>query len=221
MCGSVARSSWRATRSSGRSVPPGLRRQRDQRAGQRAGARARFRSDPPRPLRAALDERRRAHELAHQAQVRNSRIGDFTFIGFRGRLDNVILEDGAFVLHGAALSNVRIRGDSLVPVGAVIRTQAQADALPTKASAQSEFQREVLEVNEEFAEEYPTLYRRGGYRAVSGISRSPRTSFNSGARPTIGPGRPPVAGPSAVLPKARGVVPAARPIRSVWQPPAS
>ena len=128
------------------------------------------------------------NSIAHQAQIRNSRIGDFTFVGFRARLDNVILEDGAFVLHGATLANVRIRRNRLVPVGAVIRTQAQADALPTKAEAHSDFQNEVLEVNEEFAEEYQALYRRRGYRSVSGISAAPRTTFNSGASPTIGAG---------------------------------
>jgi carbonic anhydrase/acetyltransferase-like protein (isoleucine patch superfamily) len=67
--------------------------------------------------------------IAHQASIKNSKIGNFTFVGFRARLNNVVLEDGAFVLHGATLSNVRIGKDRLVPIGAVITTQAQADAL--------------------------------------------------------------------------------------------
>ncbi|MDP9400880.1 MAG: hypothetical protein M3P39_08055 [Actinomycetota bacterium] len=70
-----------------------------------------------------------------------------------------MLEDGAFVLHGAVLRDVRIRRDRLVPTGAVITTQAAADRLPRKQEAQSEFQREVLEVNREFAEGYGELYR--------------------------------------------------------------
>ncbi|WP_373525315.1 hypothetical protein [Nostoc sp.] len=46
--------------------------------------------------------------IAHQAKIKNSKIGNFTFIGFLADLNNVVLEDGAFVLHGAKISNVRI-----------------------------------------------------------------------------------------------------------------
>lgn len=126
--------------------------------------------------------------IAHQAEILNSRIGSFTFVGFRARLRNVVLEDGAFVLHGATLSNVRIRRDRLVPVGAEIRTQREADALPRKADANSEFQEEVLEVNEEFAEQYQDLYREEGFEGVTGVGPAPRTSFNRGRRPRIGAG---------------------------------
>lgn len=70
--------------------------------------------------------------IAHQAIIKNSRIGNFSFVGFRAHLTNVVLEDGAFVLHGATLRNVRIPKDRIVPIGAVITTQAQANALPLK-----------------------------------------------------------------------------------------
>jgi len=126
--------------------------------------------------------------IAHQAEIVNSRIGDFTFLGFRARIANSVIEDGAFVLHGATIRNVRIPRERLVGVGQVVYTQAQANALPRKAEAQAEFQREVLEVNREFAEEYQQLYRRRGYRAVTGLSAAPRTSFNRGRRPQIGSG---------------------------------
>ena len=125
--------------------------------------------------------------IAHQAIIRNSAIGDFAFVGFRARLDNAILEDGAFVLHGATIANVRIPRDRLVPIGALITTQAQADALPLKEEAQAEFQREVLEVNEEFAEHYAEQYEQGGFDAVTGISPAPKTSFNpTPVAPTLG-----------------------------------
>lgn len=125
--------------------------------------------------------------IAHQASIKNSKIGDFTFIGFRARLDNVVLEDGAFVLHGATLSNVRIGKDRLVPIGAVITTQAQADALPRKTSAEAAFQQEVLEVNEEFAEHYGELYEEAGFDAVTGTSPAPKTSWNpNSVSPTLG-----------------------------------
>lgn len=126
--------------------------------------------------------------IAHQAEVRNSRIGNFTFIGFRARLRNVTLEDGAFVLHGATLTNVRIPRNRIVPVGAVIRSQREANALPRKTDASSEFQEEVLEVNEEFAEEYQDLYREEGFDGVIGSGPAPRTSFNRGRSPRIGAG---------------------------------
>ncbi|MBW4624901.1 MAG: carbonate dehydratase [Brasilonema octagenarum HA4186-MV1] len=125
--------------------------------------------------------------IAHQAKIKNSKIGNFTFIGFLADLNNVVLEDGAFVLHGAKLSNVRIDKDRLVPIGAVITTQAQADALPLKTEANSKFQKEVLEVNKEFAENYSELYKQQGYDAVSGVSAAPRTSWNpQPVQPTLG-----------------------------------
>jgi len=125
--------------------------------------------------------------IAHQARIKNSKIGNFTFIGFHADLRNVVLEDGAFVLHGATLSNVRIGKDRLVPIGATITTQAQADALPLKTEANAEFQRDVLEVNEEFAEDYSELYQEKGFDAISGISAAPKTSWNPNpVPPTLG-----------------------------------
>jgi len=47
-----------------------------------------------------------------------------------------------------------------------------------KTDANSEFQEEVLEVNEEFAEHYPDLYQENGYDAVTGVSSAPKTSWN-------------------------------------------
>jgi carbon dioxide concentrating mechanism protein CcmM len=60
--------------------------------------------------------------LAHQAEIVNSRVGNFAFIGFRARITSSVIENGAFVLHGATIRNVRIRRDRLVPVGATITT---------------------------------------------------------------------------------------------------
>jgi carbonic anhydrase/acetyltransferase-like protein (isoleucine patch superfamily) len=98
-----------------------------------------------------------------------------------------VLEDGAFVLHGATLSNVRIGQNRLVPIGAVITTQAQADALPLKTEDNSEFQNEVLEVNREFAENYSQLYEEGGFDAITGVSAAPKTSWNpEPVSPTLG-----------------------------------
>ena len=126
--------------------------------------------------------------IAHQAEIRNSRIGNFTFVGFRARLRNTTLSDGAFVLHGARVTNVRIPRNRIVGVGEVVRTQRQANALPRKAEAAAEFQREVLEVNAEFAEKYQELYRDEGFNGVTGVGPAPKTTFNRGRSPRIGRG---------------------------------
>lgn len=147
----------------------------------------RHHSAPPSTCGALASSTEEQVSIAHQARIKNSKIGKFTFVGFRTRLDNVVLEDGAFVLHGATLSNVRIGKDRLVPVGAVITTQKQADALPLKTEANAEFQKEVLEVNREFAEHYGELYKTHGFEAVSGVSAAPKTSWNPNpVKPTLG-----------------------------------
>ena len=100
-----------------------------------------------------------------------------------------MLENGVFVLHGAVVRGVRIAQNRLVPSGAVITTQAQADALPLKAEANSEFQNDVLDVNAEFAESYIEQYKAGGLDAVSGVTAAPRTTWNHRpVKPTLGQG---------------------------------
>jgi carbon dioxide concentrating mechanism protein CcmM len=127
--------------------------------------------------------------LAHQAVIKNSRIGRFTFIGFRARVTRSVIEEGAFILHGATVTGVRVPCDRLVPAGAVITRQAQANALPRKSPADAEFQRDVLEVNEEFGRGYARLYQQRGFGAVTGVSIAPATSWNSHPlTPTLGPG---------------------------------
>jgi carbon dioxide concentrating mechanism protein CcmM len=115
--------------------------------------------------------------LAHQAIVEDSKIGDFVFVGFNARVENSTLEDGAFVLHGARVENVTVPENALVGVGQVVDKQSEADALPTAEEGTEEFRREVLEVNEEFAEGYIELYREGE-EALTGIGPNPETSFN-------------------------------------------
>ena len=125
--------------------------------------------------------------IAHQAIIVNSSIGNFTFVGFRSRIENSVLEDGAFVLHGAIVSNVRIGKDRIVPTGAVIKTQSEANALPLKTDGHAKFQKDVLHVNHEFAEKYAELYEKNGFDAVTGVSAAPQTSFNKGkVEPTLG-----------------------------------
>ena len=116
--------------------------------------------------------------LAHQAIVEDSEIGDFIFVGFNARVENSTLEDGAFVLHGARVENVTVPENALVGVGQIVDKQSEADALPTAEEGTEEFRREVLEVNEEFAEGYIELYKEEGEEALTGIGPNPETSFN-------------------------------------------
>lgn len=144
-------------------------------------------ASPASPCGAKSSSTQNKVSIAHQAIIKNSKLGNFTFIGFRARITNSTLEDGVFVLHGATIANVKIPKDRIVPIGAKITTQAQADALKSKAEANSKFQNEVLEVNEEFAEHYNELYQASGYSGVSGVSAAPKTSWNpKPVAPTIG-----------------------------------
>jgi carbon dioxide concentrating mechanism protein CcmM len=127
--------------------------------------------------------------IAHQATIQNSAVGDFAFVGFRALVRNSTVGSGAFVLHGAVVDGVRIPVNRVVPIGARITTQAQANALARIDAGQVAFKQDVLEVNEEFAESYRELYDRGGFDAVTGVSQQPVTSFN----------------PRAVRPQIRGV----------------
>ncbi len=125
--------------------------------------------------------------LAHQAVVTNSTIGDFAFIGFRVEIRDAVVEDGAFILHGAFIEGVTIPADSLVAIGQRVTTQEQADALPKLTEDNNEFKQEVLEVNAEFAEGYIELFEDGGHEAVTGVSAGPQTEWNPNpAEPTLG-----------------------------------
>ena len=127
--------------------------------------------------------------IAHQATIENSAVGEFAFIGFRAVVRNATVSSGAFVLHGAVVENVRIPVGRVVPIGARITTQAQANALRPVSKANNDFKRDVLEVNEEFAESYRETYAEDGFDAVTGVSAQPLTSWQPRAvRPQLGAG---------------------------------
>jgi carbon dioxide concentrating mechanism protein CcmM len=123
--------------------------------------------------------------LAHHATVEDSEIGNFVFVGFNAQVKNSTLEDGAFILHGARVESVTIPENAFVRTGQVVDEQSEADALPTADEATEEFRREVLAVNEEFAEGYIDLYEEEGEEALTGIGPNPQTSFNSRKEPEV------------------------------------
>ena len=137
-----------------------------------------------RALRKASDIRNQT-SLAHHAIVEDSKIGDFAFIGFNAQVRNATLGDGAFILHGARVENVDIPQNRIVAAGQVVTDQDTADSLPEAPEATEEFRREVLDVNEEFAENYIDLYEREGEPALLGVGPNPQTSFNQITQPQV------------------------------------
>ncbi len=127
--------------------------------------------------------------IAHHAVIENSSVGDFTFFGFRCRVRSAEIGEGAMVLHQALVENVTIPPNRLVPVGARITTQAEADALDELEEANIEFKEEVQHVNVEFAEGYIALFEQFGLEALTGVGPNPVTSWNpSPIEPTLGSG---------------------------------
>ncbi len=99
--------------------------------------------------------------IAHQAQIHGpASVGDNTFVGmqalvFRARVAaNCVLEPRALVM------GVNIAEGRYVPAGQVVRTQADADALPKidETYPFAHINEGVLEVNKELAEGYEKAF---------------------------------------------------------------
>lgn len=127
--------------------------------------------------------------IAHQAAIENSVVGDFTFFGFRSRVRNCTIGDGAMVMHNTVVEGVTLPPNRITPSGVTITTQADADALPELSHENEEFKHEVQHVNHEFATGYAVLYAEQGRAAVEDIGPNPVTSFNpESVEPSIGEG---------------------------------
>ncbi len=127
--------------------------------------------------------------IAHQAVIENSIVGDFTFFGFRSRIRNCEVGEGAMVMHNTTVENVVIPPNRITPLGVRISTQAEADALPEVTDANDEFKHGVQEVNVAFVEGYTALFEQLGRDGVEGIGPNPVTDFNPvSVSPQIGDG---------------------------------
>ncbi len=118
--------------------------------------------------------------IAHGAEIINSRIGSFVFVGFNAQVEDAVLEDGVMVQHGARVSGVTIPADRIVPPGAVIESPDQVSLLPIVAESHRTFKEEVVEVNTEFAFQYAQMVKDLGETNVRGICPNPRTTWNPG-----------------------------------------
>jgi carbonic anhydrase/acetyltransferase-like protein (isoleucine patch superfamily) len=108
--------------------------------------------------------------IAHRAEIHNSTINDFAFIGFNTKIINSRVGRGAFVSHGAVIQGMNIEPDYYVPPGG-------REAQDKIDKEKKRFRDEVLEVNTELALGYMKLYDEIGAEIFSLVCPSPKTSW--------------------------------------------
>ncbi len=87
--------------------------------------------------------------ITHQALIHGpAYVGDDCFIGFRSTLFNARLGRGCIVMMHTLIQDVEIPPGKLVPSGAVITSQQQADRLPDVRIEDQQFARHVAGMND-------------------------------------------------------------------------
>lgn len=79
------------------------------------------------------------------------------FIGFRAVVFNSVLGNNVFIGSGAIVQNVKLRDFALVPAGATITSQNEADALGHVTPKDLAFMKEVANTNVRLAKAYSCL----------------------------------------------------------------
>jgi carbonic anhydrase/acetyltransferase-like protein (isoleucine patch superfamily) len=93
--------------------------------------------------------------IAHGAVIHGPmKMGDGCFVGFNSVVHASTLGRKCFVGHAAAVIGVKLEDGRFVPHGAVVDTQEKADLLGEIPEALKHFNKEVVEVNREFAKGY-------------------------------------------------------------------
>lgn len=83
--------------------------------------------------------------LTHKALIHGpAYLGEGSFVGFRSTIFNARLGDGAIVMMHALVQDVEVPPGRCVPSGAVITTQAQADALPRVTKADLSLVKDIV-----------------------------------------------------------------------------
>lgn len=108
--------------------------------------------------------------IAHRAEVRNSTINDFAFVGFNAKITNSRIGRGAFISHGAVIEGKNIEPDYYVPPGG-------RDAQEKVEKDKKNFKNEVLEVNTQLLMGYIKMYQEKGMEALSTVGPCPKTSW--------------------------------------------
>ena len=84
--------------------------------------------------------------LTHKALIHGpAYLGEGSFVGFRSTIFNARLGAGVIVMMHALVQDVEIPPGRCVPSGAVVTTQAQADALPRVTEAELALVRDIVE----------------------------------------------------------------------------
>lgn len=84
--------------------------------------------------------------LTHKALIHGpAYLGEGSFVGFRSTIFNSRLGAGVIVMMHALVQDVEVPAGRCVPSGAVITTQAQADALPRVTEADLALVRDIVE----------------------------------------------------------------------------
>ncbi len=93
--------------------------------------------------------------LAHQSQVHGpAKVGDDTFVGTQALVFQTEIGDHVVIEPGAKLIGVKVASGRYVPALSIIKTQAEADALPkiTQDYPYRNLNAGVVRVNIQFAE---------------------------------------------------------------------
>jgi carbonic anhydrase len=103
--------------------------------------------------------------IAHGAIIHGPmKIDDESFVGFNSVVHACTLGKKCFVGHGAIVIGVKLTDGKFVPHGALVDSQDKADALGSIPDNLKHFNAEVVEVNNEFADEYSLHSRTCGCR---------------------------------------------------------
>ncbi len=93
--------------------------------------------------------------IAHGAVIHGPlKIGDESFVGFNSVVHASTLGKKCFVGHAGAVIGVKLADGRFVPHGAIVDSQAKADALGPIPDGLQHFNEEVVHVNKEFAQSY-------------------------------------------------------------------
>lgn len=95
--------------------------------------------------------------IAHQAQIHGpAAVGDRTFVGMQALVFRAEIGDSCVLEPRALVMGVKVPSRRYVPAGLVVRTQAQADALPVidESYPFARLNDGVLHVNQALAEGY-------------------------------------------------------------------
>lgn len=100
--------------------------------------------------------------LAHQVQIHGPAVVmDDTFVGMKALVFKSLIGKNCVIEPGVILMGVKVAGGRFVPVGSVIKTQAEADALPliTADYPLKDMNKGVLHVNKALAKGYLTAIK--------------------------------------------------------------